>query len=119
LVWEVDVQYVVDWLLSLDDKTYGLVMAALQILSSEGPGLGRPLVDSVTVSRHKNMKELRPGSSGRNAIRVLFAFDPSRTAVLLVAGNKRDRWASWYREAIPNADRIFDEHLITLRTCGE
>lgn len=38
--------------------------------------LGRPLVDTIKGSRHKNMKELRPGSAGRSEIRILFAFDP-------------------------------------------
>ncbi|MFT4217726.1 MAG: type II toxin-antitoxin system RelE/ParE family toxin [Micropruina sp.] len=52
-------------------------MAAIEVLREFGPQLGRPLVDSLTASRHRNMKELRPGSSGRSELRVLFAFDPS------------------------------------------
>jgi hypothetical protein len=32
------------------------------------------------------MKELRPGSTGRTEVRVLFAFDPKRRAILLVGG---------------------------------
>jgi hypothetical protein len=35
-------------------------------------------------------------------------------AILLVGGDKRDRWSSWYEEMIPVADRLFDEHLGTL-----
>ena len=57
------------------------------------------------------MKELRPPSAGATEVRVLFAFDPERHAVLLVAGDKSGRWATWYRDAIPLADRRFDEHL--------
>ncbi|WP_258066822.1 type II toxin-antitoxin system RelE/ParE family toxin [Arthrobacter sp. GMC3] len=38
--------------------------AALELLAERGPQLGRPLVDTVVRSRHKNMKELRPVSSG-------------------------------------------------------
>jgi len=53
------------------------------------------LVDTVTASRHRNMKELRPGSSGRSELRILFAFDPKRQAILLVAGDKAGDWQRW------------------------
>lgn len=57
------------------------------------------------------MKELRPGSAGGSEIRILFAFDPVRRAILLLAGDKSGRWERWYRQAIPLADQRFDEHL--------
>ncbi|MBI1758828.1 MAG: type II toxin-antitoxin system RelE/ParE family toxin [Actinobacteria bacterium] len=75
------------------------------------PTLGRPLADTVKGSRHHNMKELRPGSSGSSEIRVLFAFVPVRQAILLIAGDKAGNWQQWYRQAIPAADDRFDEHL--------
>jgi len=55
-VWEVDVELIDDWLKGVDDDTYDQVVAALKILTDLGPGLGRPLVDSIIGSRHKNMK---------------------------------------------------------------
>lgn len=110
-MWAVDVELVETWLLSLSDRDYDLVVAALELLSERGPQLGRPIVDSIAGSRHKNMKELRPGSSGRSELRLLFAFDPTRRAILLVAGDKADRWKSWYRCNLPHADDLFDEHL--------
>jgi DNA-binding XRE family transcriptional regulator len=67
-----------------------------------------PFVDNVKMSRHPNMKELRP--LGGN-IRILFAFDPRRTAILLIGGDKRNRWDRWYDETVPIADRLYDEHL--------
>ena len=57
------------------------------------------------------MKELRPGSSGRSEIRILFAFDPKRRAILLVAGDKAGKWTQWYDRNIPIADDRFDEWL--------
>jgi hypothetical protein len=36
--------------------------AAVRVLEERGPGLGRPLVDTVEGSRHANMKELRVGT---------------------------------------------------------
>lgn len=55
-----------DWVLAADEGTHDQVMAAIEVLSAEGPSLGRPLVDTVRFSRHRNMKELRPGSAGRS-----------------------------------------------------
>jgi hypothetical protein len=68
------------------------------------------LVDTIKGSRHANMKELRPGSTGRTEIRVLFAFDRERMAFLLVGGDKSDNWTTWYELNIPIADDRFDEH---------
>ena len=53
-----------------------------------------------------NLKELRVGS-----VRILFAFDPWRACILLVAGNKTNRWQAWYREAIPVAEKRFQVYL--------
>jgi hypothetical protein len=103
------------WLLEWDQASYDLVIAALELLTERGPQLGRPLSDSVKGSRHKNLKELRPGSAGRSEVRVLYAFDPKRRGILLVAGDKRGRWSKWYEENIPIADERFDEHLQRLK----
>jgi len=81
------------------------------VLADDGPALGRPLVDTVKGSRLKNLKELRPGSSGRTEIRVLFAFDPWRQAVMLVAGDKSADWKGWYKTAIKQAEALYDDHL--------
>lgn len=110
-MWTVDVEFVDEWLTSLDESSYEQVVAALELLAEHGPHLGRPLVDSVVGSRHRNMKELRPGSSGRSELRVLFAFDPQRQAILLVAGDKAGNWKKWYTKNIPVADDRFDDHL--------
>ncbi len=109
--WSINVDLVEDWFFELDQNSYEQVVAALELLHESGPGLGRPLVDSVAGSRHKNMKELRPGSSGRSELRVLFAFDPDRRAILLVAGDKAGNWQKWYRVNISIADDWFDQHL--------
>lgn len=90
------------------------LLAALRVLRDEGPALGRPLADSVSGSRHSNMKELRPGSTGRTEIRALFAFDKKRRAILLVGGDKSDDWRGWYDHNIPVADDRFAEHQTAL-----
>ena len=85
--------------------------AAIDMLADVGPTLGRPPVDTITSSRVHNLKELRPGSSGRSEIRILLAFDPARTAILLVAGDKSGHWNDWYRRNIPIAEARYSEWL--------
>jgi hypothetical protein len=98
------------WADHLPQRDKEALLAAKRVLESEGPTLGRPLVDTVEGSRHANMKELRPGSTGRTEIRVLFAFDLEREAILLVGGDKSDDWRGWYEKSIPIADDRFHEH---------
>jgi hypothetical protein len=113
--WVVDVELITGWLAGLDDRSHELVIAALELLAERGPLLGRPLVDTVISSRHNNMKELRPGSAGRTELRALFAFDPQRAAIMLVAGDKQGQWKRWYDQNIPIADDLFDTHLNKLK----
>jgi hypothetical protein len=61
------------------------------------------------------MKELRP--RGGN-IRVMFAFDPRRTAILLIGGDKSGQWKSWYEEMVPIADALYDQHLLAIEKEG-
>ncbi|WP_296012456.1 type II toxin-antitoxin system RelE/ParE family toxin [uncultured Adlercreutzia sp.] len=116
--WQADLSRIEPWLNSLDDATATLVLAAIRLLEQEGPNLKRPLVGEVKGSRFRNMKELRPGSTGASEIRVLFAFDPRRCAIMLFAGDKQRWWDKWYRRAIPKADRLYQEHLDELEREG-
>lgn len=92
------------------------VRAGVNLLRRFGPALGRPPVDSVASSKHANMKELRIQHRGQ-PYRVLFAFDPRRAAILLIGGNKTGK-GRWYKEFVPIADRLYDEHLEALRKEG-
>lgn len=94
-----------------DDRSHRLVVQAIDILADRGPALGRPLVDHVEHSAIQNLKELRPGSAGRSELRILFAFDPWRSAILLVAGDKAGNWREWYRQAIPRAEQLLEIYL--------
>jgi hypothetical protein len=69
------------------------------------------MVDSVVASKISNMKELRPPSTGRTEIRILFVFDPWRSVVLLIAGDKSGQWSRWYREAIPEAEHLYSIYV--------
>jgi hypothetical protein len=49
---------------------------------------------------------------------MIFAFDPAREAVFVVAGDKSGRWRTWYEKAIPLADARFAEHLAARKEEG-
>ena len=102
------------WADELDQNDAEALLAAIRVLRDQGPSLGRPLVDTINGGRHKNMKELRPGSRGRSEVRVLFAFDTARHAILLVGGDKSGNWSGWYDINIPIADDRFAGHLKAL-----
>jgi hypothetical protein len=107
--WEVLIHPDVEsWIISLTRKEYEAVIATLDALTVAGPTLGRPFVDHIKNSKFANMKELRPLGT---YLRILFAFDRNRNAVLLAAGNKRNNWQGWYEVNIPIADSRFSAHL--------
>lgn len=96
-----------DALTESDPDTADSVASAIDLLEERGPQLGRPLVDTLEGTALPNLKELRPGSTGRSELRILFVFDPERQAVLLTAGNKSGQWKAWYEEHIPLAERRY------------
>lgn len=89
--------------------------ARAKVLETFGPELGRPQVDTLTGSKHANMKELR-FDADNGVWRVAFAFDPERKAVLLVAGDKSGTSQKrFYKGLIKKADARFDSHLEALK----
>ncbi len=62
------------------------------------------------------MKELRGKVEDRD-LRVLYAFDPWRTALLLLGGDKTDD-PNWYERFVPIADDLFDRHLREFKKQG-
>ncbi|MGC1911480.1 MAG: type II toxin-antitoxin system RelE/ParE family toxin [Candidatus Acidiferrales bacterium] len=91
------------------------ILALSLVLEQFGPQLGRPRVDTLSGSRHANMKELR-FSAADGEWRVAFAFDPRRRAILLVSGDKSGgSQKRFYRDLIRKADQRFDGHLSRLK----
>lgn len=119
-MWRVELELIEEWLDTLDKETIADIFFALERLQQAGPALGRPLVDTIAGSRLRNMKELRPPSPKGSEIRILFAFDPNRMAIMLVGGDKasgkrkKDKWSGWYKTAIPKAERLYEQHLRNL-----
>jgi hypothetical protein len=98
-----------DWYGGLDQADQAAVDRVVGILERVGPQLGRPHADRIEGSRFVNMKELRAQSGGR-PLRIFFAFDPTRAAVLLLGGDKTGD-NRFYERMIPLADGLYDKYL--------
>jgi hypothetical protein len=104
------------WWTTLSEDEQDAIDASVQLIETIGPQLGRPHADTLEGSRHANMKELRTQCQGR-PLRTLFAFDPRRAAILLIGGDKTGD-GRFYERMIPEADRLYDEHLAELKKEG-
>ena len=98
---------------ALPEEVQDSLLAAAKALQLAGPKAGRPHVDTLEGSKHSNMKELRfTAHGGREVWRAVFAFDPDRAAIMLVAGDKQGKNAKlFYKRLIKIVDRRFDLHL--------
>ena len=92
------------------------IAAVVAVLEQRGPQLPFPYSSAVAGSRHGQMRELRVQSGG-DPLRIFYAFDPRRAAILLIGGNKAgdDRF---YERMIPRADRLYNIYLDELRREG-
>jgi len=104
------------WWATLDEGQQEDVAAYVALLEERDVRLGHPYSSAINGSRHGHMRELRVQSGGK-PLRVLYAFDPRRMAILLIGGDKTgdDRF---YQTFIPIADRLYDEHLSELKKEG-
>jgi hypothetical protein len=117
VAWEIEhTDEFEEWWNGLNEGEQDDVAALVGVLEEKGPSLRRPHVGAIVTSRHANMKELIIQHAGR-PYRVLFAFDPRRTAILLIGGDKTGN-DNWYREFVPVADRLYDEHIEGLKKEG-
>lgn len=105
-----------DWWRSLPGEEQESLAASVQLLEERGPTLGFPHSSGINGSKHGHMRELRTQHDGR-PLRTLYAFDPRRSAILLIGGDKTGD-NRWYDIHVPVADRLYDEHLEQLRKEG-
>jgi len=104
-----------DWFAELGEPDQVEVMAKVQLLRVVGPALDRPHADTLKGSKYENMKELCARTKGA-VIRVAFAFDPRRSAILLCAGNKSGvSQKRFYKQLIARADALYGAHLAQFR----
>ncbi len=116
-MWDVEVtDEFAAWWRDLSATEQESVAASVRLLEINGPNLARPHADTVNRSRHSNMKELRTQHAGR-PIRTFFAFDPRRSAILLIGGDKTGN-NDFYKRMIPIADDLYDCYLQELKDEG-
>jgi hypothetical protein len=98
-----------DWYEPLSEAEQLSVERVVLMLIEAGPALGFPYSTDIRGSKFSHMRELRIQHEGR-PYRVLYAFDPTRSAFLILGGEKTgdDRW---YEKMIRKADDIYAEHL--------
>jgi hypothetical protein len=101
-----------EWWDSLAEAEQISVDAGVRNLERRGPNLPFPYSSGVSASRHSHMRELRVQSGGK-PLRVFYAFDPRRAAILLIGGDKTGD-NRFYQRMMPIADRLYDEHLSEL-----
>lgn len=120
MAWDVDFhsQFVPEFE-ALDQEVQDRVYAHVDALKILGPQMGRPRVDTLTGSKHANMKELRFDAAD-GVWRFAFAFDPRRRAIILCGGDKSGgSQQRFYRQLIDKADERFDAHLAALKAEAE
>jgi hypothetical protein len=83
------------------------------VLEQRGPQLPFPYSSALVGSRRGHMRV----QSGGDPLRILYAFDPRRSAVLLLGGNKAGG-KRFYERMIARADRLYDIYLDELRREG-
>jgi len=105
-----------EWWELLTENQQDDIAASAEMLMENGPQLRFPHSSGIEGSKHSHMRELRIQSSG-DPIRVFYAFDPRRMAILLIGGDKtgQDRF---YQEYIPVADILYSHHLEALKEEG-
>jgi hypothetical protein len=117
MAWEVEYTDEFEaWWDALTAEEQESVSATVELLERLGPDLRHPYSSGIEGSKHGRMRELRVQHQGR-PFRVLYAFDPRRTAILLIGGDKTGN-NRWYEEFVPLADRLYDEHIATLKQEG-
>lgn len=113
LVWEIEFTDEFEaWWNTLAESEQDSIDRTVYLLKQLGPALPDRYSKPVVTSRFSHMRELRVQHAGE-PIRILYAFDPRRVALLLIGGNKAgdDRW---YEKFVPRADALYDQHLKSL-----
>lgn len=97
-----------DWYRDLDDAGAEDVGVVVGLLEQLGPALGYPRSSAINGAPFA-LRELRIQSQGR-PLRVFYAFDPKRQAVLLIGGDKTGD-NRFYQTMVPLAERLWKEYL--------
>lgn len=95
------------WYLALSEEDVRAVDRLVGLLEAQGVQLGHPYSSALLNTKYA-IRELRHRGAS-NPIRILYIFDKTRAAILLVAGNKKsdDRF---YERMVPLAERVWEQY---------
>jgi hypothetical protein len=115
-MWQVNTtEHFDEWFADLQEDGQAEIIAKVELLKHFGPRLGRPHADTLNGSKYPNMKELRANAK-EQVLRIAFAFDPTRSAILLLGGNKAGaNQRQFYRQLIAEADELYGAHLAAIQ----
>lgn len=117
MTWDVEhTDEFANWFVALGEVDQDSIDFTVDLLMAEGPKLGFPHSSGINGSRHSHMRELRVQSEGR-PLRIFYAFDPRRSAILLIGGDKTGD-KRFYDRLIAVADTLYDVHLDELKKEG-
>jgi hypothetical protein len=97
-----------EWYLDLASTDAQAVARVVGLLETKGTSLGFPYTSAIANSRY-SLRELRVQSGGK-PLRVFYAFDPRRQAVLLLGGDKTGD-KRFYLRLIPRVEAIWEAYL--------
>ena len=105
------------WWNTLDEDEQKKIAFVVRLLEEKGQNLTLPYSRNKIYEAKNELRELRVQYRGK-PYRIIYAFDSLETAILLLGGSKKgdDRW---YKKHIPQADKIYQEHLETLKQYGK
>ena len=104
------------WYIDLIETVQDDIDSVVGLLEAKGAQLPFPHSSGIKGSRQTHMHELRVQSTGE-PWRIFYVFDPRRTAIRLIGGNKVGE-DQFYVTMIPIADRLYDDYLIAIRREG-
>lgn len=96
------------WYASLNEDEFDAINRVVGLLEARGIALGFPYSSAIAGCSYA-LRELRAQANG-HPLRVIYAFDPLRQAVLIIGGDKTgdDRF---YERIIPRAESIWCAYL--------
>jgi hypothetical protein len=110
-MWEIEAtEAYAEWWESLTRQEQKDTAAIVELLEERGAHLPHPYSSGIEGSKYSHMRELRIQSHG-DPIRVFYAFDPRRVAILLIGGIKTGKEKRFYKDYIPKADKLYEQHL--------
>ncbi len=117
MTWEIEyTDEFENWWNIISEKEQNDIVPFVNLLREKGSLLSFPYSSGIVGSSYPHMRELRIQSSGK-PIRIFYAFDPRRTAILLIGGNKTGD-DLFYKKYIPIADKLYNIYLKELKKEG-